>query len=392
MIATVRGICVVVAVLLTLNSPVWAEVGVTDNEIVVGSCSVLTGPAMGLGTEQLKGARAFLKEVNEKGGIHGRKIKLLEFDDRYEPDGAVECFQKLLDNKVFVAAFFVGTPTGAKHAPLAEQSKLPAVGWFTGAQLLHEPFKHYVLNIRASYYDETREFVDGVWNSLGYRKVGVIYQDDAFGAAVLEGVKRGLKKYNAEPVAIGSFQRGTLEVDRAIELVRAGNPEAVSIVGPYAPVAEVVKRSRAKGWNPLFHTVSFVGTGSFIKAGGKEVDGTVITQVVPPVERKDLPLVAHFLKNLEKYERGAVPDFVPFEGFVDAYVVVEGIKRAGKDLTREKFIAAIEGMKNMDIGLGAQLKLDFGPQDHKGFDTVYYTVVREGKAVTFDDWKDLKKR
>jgi ABC-type branched-subunit amino acid transport system substrate-binding protein len=390
--AAVRGIFVVVAVLLTLNSSVWAEIGVTDNEIVVGSCSVLTGPAMGLGTEQLKGARAFLKEVNEKGGIHGRKIKLLEFDDRYSPDGAVECFQKLLDNKVFAAAFFVGTPTAAKHAPLVEQAKLPAVGWFTGAQLLHEPFKRYVLNIRASYYDETREFVDGVWNSLGYRKIGVIYQDDAFGAAVLAGVKRGLKKYNAEPVAIGSFQRGSLEVDSAIEQVKAGNPEAVSIVGPYASVAEVVKRSRAKGWTPLFHTVSFVGTGSFIKAGGKEVDGTVITQVVPPVERKDLPLVAHFLKNLEKYEPGAVPDFVPLEGFVDAYVLVEGIKRAGKDLTREKFIAALEGMKNMDIGLGAQLKLDYGPQDHTGFDTVYYTVVREGKAVTFDDWKALKKR
>src|SRR5205085_347754 len=106
---------------------------------------------------------------------------------------------------VFAAGFFVGTPTGAKHAPMAESSKIPIVGLFTGAQLLHEPFKRYVVNVRASYYDEAREQVDNLWNALGMRKIAVFYQDDAFGVAVLEGVKLALAKYNAAPVALGSF-------------------------------------------------------------------------------------------------------------------------------------------------------------------------------------------
>jgi branched-chain amino acid transport system substrate-binding protein len=222
------------------------------------------------------------------------------------------------------------------------------------------------------------------------RKVGVIYQDDAFGVTVLEGVKQALKKYNAAPVAQGSFPRNTLDVNRGIELVRASNPEAVVMVGPYAPIAEIVKRGRAAGWNPLYLTVSFVGTEAFIKAAGKDGEGTVITQVVPPYNRADLPSVALYHEALKQYFPDAEPNFVSLEGFVDAMVLVEGLKRTGRDLTREKLIEAIESIKDLDIGLGPQLKLTYGPQDHKGFDTVYYTVVRDGQAVVFTDWGQLR--
>jgi len=273
---------------------------------------------------------------------------------------------------------------------MAENNKIPVTGWFTGAGLLHDPFKRYVVNIRASYGDEAREQVDGA-RSIGLEKYGVIYQDDAFGVAVLEGVKKALKAHNAEPVAIGSFPRNTLDVDRAIELVRAGGANAVTIVGPYAPVAEVVKRSRAKGWDPLFQTVSFVGTDAFIKAGGKEVEGTVITQVVPPYDRTDLPAVAHYNRNMKTYFPRESLTWMGMEGFVDAMVLVEGLKRAGKDLSREKYIEAIESMNRVDIGLGKDLMLEFSSTSHKGLHKVMWTVVMDGKAETFSDWNQLKK-
>ena len=385
-----RTICVTLALVLSPQISAWAEVGVSGKETLIGSCSVLTGPASQLGIQQLLGAKAYLNEVNEKGGVFGRKIKLIEGDDRYEPDGAIECFNKtILGEHVFGGAFFVGTPTGAKHAPMAETNKIPVTGWFTGAGLLHDPFKRYVISIRASYGDEAREQVNGAW-SMGLQKYGVIYQDDAFGTAVLDGVKKALKAHNAEPVAIGSFPRNTLDVDAAIDAVRAAGANAVTVVGPYAPVAEVVKRSRAKGWDPLFQTVSFVGTDALIKAGGKDVEGVVITQVVPPYTRTDLPTVAHYEKNMQKYFPKESPTWMGMEGFVDAMVLVEGLKRAGKDLTREKYIEAIEGMNNVDIGLG-QLKLEFTPQSHKGFHKVYWTVVKNGKAETFSDWNKVRK-
>lgn len=377
--------------ILTLIGQAWGEPGVTDNEILIGSCAALEGPANFLGTQTVAGASAYLKLVNDQGGVHGRKIKLLSYNDSYEPEKAIECFNRLKQEGVFAAGFFVGTPTAAKHAPMAESNKMPLIGLFTGAQLLHEPFKHYVISVRASYYDEAREQVDHLWSELGIRKIAVIYQEDAFGVAVLEGVKLALKKYNAVPVALGSFPRNTLDVDRGIEQVRAANPEAVVMVGPYAPVAEIVKRGRTAGWNPIYLTVSFVGTEAYIKALGKDGEGVVITQVVPPYQRNDLPTVALYLKTLKKYFPDAEPNFVSFEGFVDAMVMVEGLKRAGRDLTREKLITAIESIKNLDMGLGPQLKLTYGSDDHKGFDTVYSTAVRGGRAVAFTDWKELRK-
>ena len=386
-----RGMWVVIAGLLALGSPAWGETGVTDTEILIGSCSALEGPANFLGTQTVLGAKAYLNHINDQGGVHGRKIKLVAYDDSYEPAKAIECFTRLKQENVFAAAFFVGTPTAAKHVPMAESAKIPIVGLFTGAQLLHEPFKRYVISVRASYHDEAREQVDNLWNALGMKKIGVIYQDDAFGVTVLEGVKKALAKYNAAPVTIGSFPRNTLDVNRGMELVRAGNPEAVIMVGPYAPIAEIVKRGRAAGWNPLYVTVSFVGTEAYIKAMGKDGEGAVITQVVPPYTRTDLPSVALYLKTLKKYFPEAQPNFVSLEGFVDAMVLTEGLKRAGRDLTREKLIDAIESIKDLDIGLGPQLKLNYGPRDHKGFDTVYYTVVRDGQAIVFSDWKELKR-
>jgi branched-chain amino acid transport system substrate-binding protein len=375
--------------LLVQSVPVLAESGVSDKEIVIGSCSAQSGPAEQLGTKQIAGAKAYLDRVNGAGGVHGRKIKLQVEDDKYEPDGAVVCFKKLVDSQVFAAAFFVGTPTAAKHAPMAEANKLPIVGLFTGAGLLRDPFKRYVINVRASYGDEMRTQVDHLWNDLGMKKFGVIYQDDAFGVAVLEATKKALKAHNAEPIAIGSFQRNTTNVGIAIDPVKAAKPDAVVIVGPYKPVAEVLKQSHAKGWTPQFTTVSFVGTESLIEAAGADADGMLITQVVPPYNRKDLPTVAQYLKDLAKYAPAEKPSFTSLEGYVDAMVLVEGLKRAGKEPTREGLIDAIEGLQDFNLGLGAN-KLSYGPKDHAGLKELFPTVIKGGEAKAFTDWTKLK--
>ncbi len=366
-----------------------ATPGVTDKEIVIGSCAALEGPAKFLGTQTVMGATAYLKEANERGGIHGRSLRLVSYDDGYEPDRAAECFNRLRRDGIFAAAFFVGTPTAAKYAPLLEAEKLPLVGLFTGAPFLYEPVMRYVINVRASYDDESRQLVDSLWNEVGFKKIGVIYQDDAFGAAVLGGVKKALARYKAAPTAEGTFPRNTLDVQKAIDQVRSAGPEAVVMVGPYAPVAEIVKRGRKAGWKPLYLTVSFVGTEAFIEAAGPDAEGTVITQVVPPYKSIELPGIVMYLDALKKHFPGNKPTFASLEGFVDAMVLVEGLKRAGRELTRDKLIAAIESINGVEIGMGPQLKLTYGPSDHKGFDSVYSSVVRQGYAVTLTTWRGL---
>ncbi|HWF05886.1 MAG TPA: ABC transporter substrate-binding protein, partial [Candidatus Angelobacter sp.] len=249
--------------------------GVTDTQILIGSCSALDGPARYLGLQTIVGATTYLNHINAEGGVHGRKIQLLAFDDGYEPAKAETCFKRLQKEGIFAAGFFVGTPTAAKYVPLAEAEKVPVVGLFTGAEMLYSPLKHYVLNVRASYNDETHEQVENLWNALGIHKIGVIYQDDAFGQSVLSGLELALKKHGAAPVGTGTFPRNTLDVDKGIAAARAANPGAVLLVGPYAPVAEIVKKAHASGWHPIFLTVSFVGTEKFISEAGRDADGTV---------------------------------------------------------------------------------------------------------------------
>jgi branched-chain amino acid transport system substrate-binding protein len=324
-----------------------------------------------------------------RGGVHGRKLHLISYDDSYDPTRTQACFDKLQADKVFALGFFVGTPTAVKYLPLAEESKIPLVGLFTGAQTLYTPLRHWVINVRASYYDETREQIDGMWDALGYKKIGVIYPDDAFGAAVLDGVKEALKAHGEEPVAVASYERQTAKVDTAISSVRGASPQAVVVVGPPNTVTPIVKHAHAVGWKPLFLTVSFVGTEELITEAGDDADGMVVTQVVPPYYLTDLKTVALYRRALAQYAPAERPTFVSLEGFVDAMVLVEGLKRAGKELTRDALIRGIESVHQLDIGLGPQLKLDYSAKDHKGFDHVIPTVIRSGRPVPFTDWASV---
>ena len=360
--------------------------GVTEKEIVIGSCAALEGPSSFLGRETLAGASAYFEMVNEEGGVNGRKLHLVSFDDSYDPAKTQACWDKLMAQKVFALGFFVGTPTAVKYVPLSESNKIPLIGLFTGAQTLYTPLRHWVINVRASYADETKEQIDGLWKTLHYRKIGVIYPDDAFGGAVLLGVQNALQKEGAAPLATASYTRQTNLVDTAIEKVKAANPDAVIVVGPSNTVAPIMKQAHALGWKPLFVTVSFVGTDDLIQAAGPDAEGMVITQVVPPYYLTDLKTVALYRRTLQKYLPAVRPNFVSLEGFVDAMVMVEGLKKAGKDLTREGLIEAIESLRDVDMGLGPQLKLDYSPKDHQGFTHVIPTVVRGGRAVPFTDW------
>src|SRR6266436_7786554 len=194
------------ALLGIASYPVWGQTpGVTAKEILLGSCSALEGPSHALGTAQIKGAEAYFDLINEEGGVAGRKLKLLAYDDSYDPAKTETCFKRLQSQNVFALGFFVGTPTALKYLPMAEEAKIPLIGLFTGAPTLYTPLRHWVINVRASYATETQEQIDGISKALGYRKVGVIYPDDAFGAAVLGGVTTALRDKGTEPVAIGSY-------------------------------------------------------------------------------------------------------------------------------------------------------------------------------------------
>ena len=371
----------------TSKAPQAERVGVTHDSISFGSCSALSGPAQVLGQQTVIGAKAYFNYVNAKGGVHGRKLLLNTYDDAYDPEKTISCFNSLVEEGNFAGAFFVGTPTAAKYVLLSRARQVPIVGLFTGAQLLHEPFRPEVVSVRASYYDETRYLVTQMVEKASMKRVAVIYQDDAFGASVLQGVKLALKARGLEPVGLGSFQRNTLDVERAVRVVKETSPDAVVLAGTYAPVAQVLKVAHSENWDPLFCSISFVGTEALVKTAAKDAEGVLCTQVVPPPTLTELPTVQLYNDCLKKYFPDQSPNFVSLEGFVDAMVLVEGLERAGSDPTRSGFLKALESIHDLDIGLGGDLRVNYSQFDHKGFDSVCGTVIRNGAAVLIDeDW------
>lgn len=385
-----QGTRVIFFVLLGFLTPLLCNAqlapGISDKEILIGSCAALEGPSSFLGRETVAGAEAYFDAVNDEGGVNGRKLRLVSYDDGYDPAKTQGCWDKLMVQKVFAMGFFVGTPTAVKYVPLAESNKVPLIGLFTGAQTLYTPLRHWVINVRASYGDETQEQIDGLVKTLHYKKIGVIYPDDAFGGAVLLGVQNALQALGASPIAVASYLRQSNQASAAIDKVKAADPEAVVVVGPSNTVVPIIKQAHAQGWKPLFVTVSFVGTDDLIQGAGADAEGMVVTQVVPPYYLTDLKTVALYRRTLQKYMPAVRPSFVSLEGFVDAMVMVEGLKKAGKEPTREGLIGAIESLHDVDLGLGPQLKLNYSAKSHKGFDHVIPTIVRGGRAVPFTDW------
>lgn len=373
--------------------------GVTDTRIRLGSSLALSGHASFLGTQTLRGALCCLNEINEQGGVWGRRIELTTYDDSYDPPRCLANTQKLIvDDDVFALFCYVGTPTTVKILPLVEDARIPLLGTFTGANALREPFNRYVINIRASYYQETAAAVRHLVKDLGLSRIGVFYQYDAYGFDGLTGTELALKEFGLEPVARGSYVRGTLDVGEGLSRIERSGAEAVVMIGTYETCARFIQLAGERGMHPVYYTVSFVGgeelarrlSASGAASGGEPPPEVVMSQVVPPVETEQTGVVAEYARLLAKYYPGDTPNTVGLEGFVNARILVEGLKLAGRDLTREGFISAIESIR--DFALGPNASVSFGPANHQGMERVFFTRYVEGAFQVLGDWRDIRPR
>jgi len=379
------------SVYIELASP--ENPGVTDIEIRIGSSLALGGHAGYLGTQTLHGAMSYINHINDQGGIHGRTIKLVVYDDGYDPPRCITNTQKLIINdKVFCLFCYVGTPTTVKIIPIVQEAKIPLVGMFTGAYELREPVQRYLISVRASYYQEIDAAVQHLIRDLNIEKIAVLYQYDAYGFDGLKGAELSLKRFGLLPVAKGTYIRGTLNIEEGLDKIMESEAEAVVMIGTYDPCAKFIRLSRQKGFDPVFYNVSFVGADELSRILGTEGEGVIISQVVPPPDlpeiRKALEGKGDYIHLLKTYYPEDKPNFVSLEGYINARVLVEGLKRAGKDLNREKFVDAIESIHDFDLGIDNHLS--FSPNDHQGLEKVYFTQIRNGKFMLINEWRREK--
>lgn len=353
--------------------------GISPDEILIGSSLALGGHASFLGTQYLHGAMCLIQKINDEGGIHHRKIRVIAYDDEYDPPRCVANTNRLIHkDKVFCLFCYVGTPTTLKIIDIVEENKIPLLGIFSGADKLRFPFRHYIFNVRSSYYQETNAVVRYFIEEKGLRRIAVFYQYDDYGFDGLKGTQIALQKYDLSPVTTGSYIRGTLDIEEALDKIQASRAQAVIMIGTYSPCAKFIKEARARKYNPLFYNVSFVGADKLVQELGDAGEGVLITQVVPPpTERILLPACEQYSRQLARYYPDDRPNFVSFEGFINARVLIEALRRTGRDITREGFIKALESIKEHYVGIGTAIS--FGPRDHQGIDDVYFTEVRNGQ-------------
>ena len=328
---------------------VAAETGVDNDVIMIGQSCAVSGPAAELGSEMRLGAQLYFNEVNQRGGVNGRQIRLITLDDGYEPERAAANTRKLInEERVFALFGYVGTPTSNAALPIFSEARVPFFGAFTGAESLRSPFNRYIFNVRASYYDETEKIVEQL-TSLGVRNIAVFYQDDAYGKAGLAGVERALGRRNLKVSATATVERNTVKVEAAVKEMMSRQPDAIVMVSAYKSVAAFVKGARQAGYTGQFHNVSFVGSRALSNELGNEGYGVAISQVVPFPFSADTQLARDYQRAM-KSSSGAPLSFTSFEGYIAARVFVEGLRRTGRDLTRERFVSALEGMTNVDLG------------------------------------------
>lgn len=362
--------------------------GVYDDRIVIGSVAAQSGHA-GFFVEYLYGAKAYLEKINSQGGIWGRKIELIAYDDEYNPEKTAYFTQKLInEDKVFSLFHYVGTPTTSKVVPMIEESKIPLLGIGSGAEVFREPFKKYIFNIRPSYHQEVNAFIKGAVEELGLKRIAVLYQYDEYGFDGLKGAEEALQTYGLKPVATANYKRGTENIEEALKVIKDANPEAVVMIAVYRPAAKFITLARQQQFNPIFNTLSFSGSEALAAELGSDGDGVVVTQVVPTVGESELPGVVAYREALDKFFPDRQATFSGLEGYVDAQVLVEGLIKAGRNLTRDSYMQSLEGLSDYSIGM--DVPINFSKEQHQGTQKVYMTYIKDGKFHTLTDWKNFK--
>ncbi|NKA33171.1 ABC transporter permease [Ralstonia solanacearum] len=351
-----------------------AQNGVTADSIIIGQSAPLSGAAAQLGQQLSLGARLYFNAVNAAGGIHGRKIDFKVLDDGFDADTSARNTRTLInDAKAFALFGYVGTQSSMAALKVANPAGVPFFAPYAGAQSLREPFARNVFHVRAGFNDETAAIIQQI-RAVGQKRIAVIYNDDAYGRAGLDGLRHALAlPANAGLALVGqaSVARYTTDIKAVLSSVLAQKPEVIAVVCGYQTVVALVSEAQVQGYAGQFYNLSLVGSKMQTKELGTTGSGVVISQVMPYPRSVSTPIVREYQKLLKA--NGITDfDYCSLEGYIVARALVDGLRGAGRDLTRDKFIRALEALGNHDMG---GFVLNFSPSNHLGSSFVEMTIV-----------------
>ena len=351
--------------------------GVTKTTILIGQSGPLSGANKEFGEGIRDGALAYFSTVNAAGGINKRKLELITIDDANDAERSGENGRVLIEERGVLAVFGYASATLSIPAlPHVEKHRVPFVAPFTGAESMRK-FRPYVYNMRASYADELEKIVD-FYASTGIKRFSVLHYDDAVGKENLGAVETALIKRGLKPVSISSVKRNQLELGDAVSEMIKSTPDVVITTTLYRTTADFVKQAKSAGSGARFASTSFVGASALATELGPQGAGMVVAQVVPPSSRS-FPIVREYQAAVEKQLGNKDFSSISLESYIAAKVLVEGIRRAGANPTRESLLKALDSIRNFDVG---GYIVDFSPSNHNGSKFVELTSINsEGKIV-----------
>lgn len=357
------------------------EAGITDSEILVGQPIGITGPLAELTPDILNASKVLFDSVNEKGGIHGRKIRNLVMDDGYKVDNTVKVVTHMIENEpVFSLMSMSGTSNVAAILPLLEKANppLPLLAPFTGADVVRTPPINHVFNIRASYGDETEKIVQHL-TTLGTQRIAVLWSNNGFGKDGLAGVQKALEKRGKKVYSSAPIEQNASDTDKAVAALYDTRPEAIIMITAGAPTVSFIKAYNKVRKGMQFYTLSVMGTQATLRALGPDGVGVVVTTVVPFPWDLTHPLAREYRSAMIKSGFGGSVSFLGFESYINAKVLVEALRASGRDISRKKFVETLGNLKRLDLG---GFTVGFSKDSREGSRYVGLAIVSPGEKFT----------
>ena len=356
---------------IVLGLAAWLGSEAARAQILVGQTAGFSGTVAASVKETTEGAKLYIDRVNAGGGVNGKRIQLLSMDDQFDPKLAAENARTLIVDKGVIALFLNrGTPHSEAIAPLLTEFRLALVAPSSGAMVLHQPVNPYIFNVRSTYQREAERVVRHL-GLIGIERIAVLRVDDSFGADASAGAAKGFAALDKKAVLDEKFNRSKPDFSAIVPKVAQADAQAVLFIGSGAAVADGTKAVRAAGSKAQIVTLSNNAAAGFIKLMAENAHGTIVTQVFPNERSVATPLVKEALELAKaKGIDGVSPAML--EGIAAAKVLVEGLRRAGANPTREKLVAALNTLRKFDLG---GMELSYSPTDHTGLDFTDLSII-----------------
>lgn len=360
--------------------------GVSKNEIVIGTIQDLSGPLAAFGKAVRQGMLLRAEEINEQGGIHGRKIRLVVEDSGYDPKRAVLAAQKLVNqDKVFIVAGHIGTAQNNAAMPVQFEKNVINFLPVTAAREMYEPLNRLKYSFAVTYYDQMRTFLPKLVREKGAKKVCAIYQDDEFGAEVVRGAEAGLKSMNLELAEKSSFKRGSTDFSSQVARAKAAGCEMVVLGTIIRETIGTIGEARKTGFNPVFVGSQAAYTELIHKLGGKAMDGLYATMTAQ-IPYPDEPSQAiRFWANKYKTKFNDDPTVFSAYGYLVMDYFIQAATKAGPNLTTDSFIKAMDA-SSFPADIFGSPPATFSATKRLGSDASRLSQIVDGKWKVISDY------